>query len=69
MITHTRRNGKSWFAEQFKNYCKQAGLSLYVRRTDPHKTDLFIDKHGVEHEVSKPCGLTFDVVIVDEAPK
>lgn len=69
MITHARRNGKSWFAEQFKKYCKQTGQSLYTLRTDPYKTDLLIDRKGVEHEVPKPYGLTFDTVIVGEVPK
>ena len=65
MIQQARRNGKSWFAEHFKNYCKACGKSLYICRGGL-PADLFIDKDGVEHEVEKPSGLTLDAVFVEE---
>lgn len=67
MIQQARRAGKSWFAEQFKNYCKAHGKSLYICRGGL-PTDLFIDKDGVEREVEKPSGLTLDAVFIDEVP-
>lgn len=66
MIQQARRAGKSWFAEQFKTYCRTHGLSLYVMRPSPHP-DLFIDKQGVEHEVRRGGNLQMNVVLSDEA--
>lgn len=66
MIQQARRAGKSWFAEQFKTYCKAHGLSLYIMRPSPGPY-LFIDKQGVKHEVANPRGLQMDACFIDEA--
>lgn len=66
MIAGARREGKSTFADRFKEHCKRTGKSLYIHRSDSYETNLYIDRDGVEHEVAKPRGLTFDMVVINE---